>query len=364
MRITAYVPCRNNESTLPEVLAALRDQTRPADQLLFINDHCTDRSPEIARGFGFEVHELVEKGGLSAGRNKALEMARGDVILGLDADVAAKPDYLAILEKKFEANPDVAGIGGRVDERYTDTAPDLWRAMHLPLHRGDQEQRDPRMLFGATTALRVAAARQVGGWDERFLTHYEDVDISNRLKAAGHHLLYAPSCRAWHLKRDTLDTVLRSDWSWSYYGFEHCFVDLPTWLSLRSEAPWQFHRHFRVQECDTPQLWYITLLAPWSFTVRDLVALRKNAPEIGDIMEVVQLAQAVLDRYGYGHEIVGWVGAWLRNLARSLDVATTPPGKLHPHILNRSLNGALQSIPNCTYCSACRAQVTHLYPSA
>src|SRR2546430_1314503 len=99
MRISVYVPCRNNETTLAEVLRSLRNQTRPADQFLFINDRCTDRSPAIAADSGFEVHDQVGNNGVAAGRNQALALANGDVLLGLDADVMAAPDYLARLER-------------------------------------------------------------------------------------------------------------------------------------------------------------------------------------------------------------------------------------------------------------------------
>src|SRR3954449_10597127 len=89
MRLSVYVPCRNNETTLAEVLWSLHNQTRPADQFLFIHDRCTDRSPAIAADSGFDVHEQVGKIGLAAGRNQALALADGDVLVGLDADVVA-----------------------------------------------------------------------------------------------------------------------------------------------------------------------------------------------------------------------------------------------------------------------------------
>ena len=87
MTITAYIPCHNNETTIGQAAAALRKQTRPADQYLFINDRCTDRSPDIAREHGFTVVDLVGKKGLAAGRNLALQLCASDVLFGVDADV-------------------------------------------------------------------------------------------------------------------------------------------------------------------------------------------------------------------------------------------------------------------------------------
>ncbi|HUB26051.1 MAG TPA: glycosyltransferase family 2 protein [Tepidisphaeraceae bacterium] len=94
MLITAYVPCHNNESTINEVLSSLRQQTRPADQFLFIDDRCTDQSPLAARRHGFQILQMPGKHGLGAGRNCALAHADGDVLLGVDADVAVDANYL------------------------------------------------------------------------------------------------------------------------------------------------------------------------------------------------------------------------------------------------------------------------------
>ena len=67
MKITAYVPCFNGETTLAEVLEGLRTQTRQADQYLLINDHSTDGSVAIAHRFGFEVADAAEgQSGLGA----------------------------------------------------------------------------------------------------------------------------------------------------------------------------------------------------------------------------------------------------------------------------------------------------------
>ena len=280
MKITVYVPCHNNEATVGQTLASLRQQERPADQFLFINDRCTDKSPDIARQHNFQVLEMPGKKGLAAGRNCALAHAHGEVILGVDADVVIAENYLHELKKRFATMPDIAAIGGRMDERFTDTPADLWRAMHMPQHHGPDEMRDPRILFGSTTACRVAIARALGGWNERFVSHFEDVDLSGRIKAAGHHLLYAPACQAWHLRRDTDDSVLRTHWYWNYFGYEHAVRDFALWLNRRMPYIWQCYRTFRTEDLQHPALAPITLRA---MVVDDTRSIRpaQNGPRGG-----------------------------------------------------------------------------------
>jgi glycosyltransferase involved in cell wall biosynthesis len=355
MKITVYVPCHNNQQTLPEVLAALRGQTRQADQHLFINDHCTDQSPAIAAEQGFQVHEVNESRGLAAGRNEALRRASGDVMLGIDADVVLAPDYLERLEGQFAVHADVAAIGGRLDERFKDTAPDLWRAVHMPQHHGNREQFDPRILFGATMACRVEQVRQIGGWDERYVTNYEDVDLCRRLQAAGARLLYAPDCQAWHLRRDTLDTVLRGIWNWNYAGFEDCFADVNTWIERRVPMTWGMYQRFRVEDLEYPKLTYISLLFPWSFIIRDLDVLGKTVSDVGSPCEVASLARAVLTAYGFEADLVGRAAQWLEQLAVSLGHRREAQTPLHPDILGHLRFGSLQSIPDLNYGRRCRA---------
>jgi len=353
VKITAYVPCHNNESTLPEVLAALRAQTRPADELLFVHDRCTDQSPAIAEEYGFTLLEQRERTGLAAGRNLALARATGDVLLGVDADVVLEPGYLAELERKYQENPGVAAVGGRLQERYTDTPADLWRAVHMPQQYGEHELVDPRILFGATTSGRVEALRRVGGWDDRYLTNFEDVDLSTRLKAAGFRLLYAPSCRAWHLRRDSLDSVLKGIWSWNYYGYEASFKDVPTWVAHRAGVIWSRYRLCRVEDLNHPSLTYISLLLPWSWTLRDLNALASTAADMGDFRQVAQLARDVLTYYGYDGGLVGRASEWLGRLAEGLPNAARCSGPLHPDILAHVRYGALESIPDMNYARRC-----------
>jgi cellulose synthase/poly-beta-1,6-N-acetylglucosamine synthase-like glycosyltransferase len=363
MRISVYVPCRDNETTLAEVLRSLRDQTRPADQYLFINDRCTDRSPAIAAEFGFEVHDQVGKGGLAAGRNRALALADGDVLLGLDADVVAAPDYLEKLEGEFAAQPRISAIGGRLEERHREAPADLWRAVHMPQHHGDLPVVNPRLLFGSTMAVRVAAAREVGGWNERFLTNYEDVDICARLKAAGLHLLYSPGCRAWHLRRDDLDSVMRTFWRWNYFGFEEALKDVPTWLDTRLPIHWTSYQSFRVEDLDYSKLAYITLLFPWAWALRDLAIVRSRDARAGGLVDVAALAERILTTYGYPTETVVNAARWLQELALSLDEGAGAQSPLHPRIASRMRVFALQSIPDLTYGASCsRAIAATLNP--
>jgi hypothetical protein len=253
------------------------------------------------------------------------------------------------LEKRFETMQQIAAICGRMDERFTDTPADLWRSVHMAQHLGSEEQFDPRILFGAVTAGRVGILRQLGGWDERYVTAFEDVDITQRLKGAGHRLLYAPSCRAWHLRRDTDESVLRTHWNYGYYGYEHTFSDIQSWLSGRLPYIWRRYQIFRVQDLHHPSLSSLTLRTSWAWVIRDLNVLRKIAPEVGHVPDVVKVADAVFSMYGADAQCGRKVLDWLSELAASLEDPAAPKLPLNQQIVNHVYTAALQSIPDGRY---------------
>jgi glycosyltransferase involved in cell wall biosynthesis len=349
VKITVYIPCRNGEKTLSDVLTSIKSQTRPPDQCLFIDDHCTDQSPAIARESGFEIFPVPDPGGLAAARNVALNHATGDVLLGIDADVSIEPGFVREMGKIFAEFPQLAAICGRLDERFRDTTADLWRAVHMPQHHGPKQMLNPRVLTGATSAVRVSVLKQIGGWNERFHSNAEDVDLTTRLLKAGLSFLYAPTCRAWHLRRDSMESVLRTHWRWNYFGYEDRFATLNEWIHMRLPAIWEEFRLCRVIDLKHPVLCPTTLVFPFGWVIRDLHALRPRIKGIGHIGDVVAIAGAVVLRYGMPQKHAADMCHWLTQLLAELDLPPKSQDRLHPEIAHWIRVRAQESIPDITY---------------
>ncbi|HUB26508.1 MAG TPA: glycosyltransferase [Tepidisphaeraceae bacterium] len=352
MKITVYVPCHDNEKTVGQTLESIQRQVRPADQVLFIDDHCTDQSPAIARSLGARVVELTEGRGLAAGRNCALCNASGDVVLGVDADVVLEPPYLLELERRWNAEPEIAAIGGRLDEKFTDTPADLWRAVHMPQHHGNKELFNPRLLFGATMACRVEPVRRIGGWNEKFQTNHEDLDISNRLKEAGFKLLYLPACRALHLRRDTPESVLRGIWKWNEAAFAPHRASMPAWLAEGLPTIWRIYRVFRVMDLKFPGLTPVTMRMPWEWMVRDLHVMGGAGMETGEIRDLIPLARGVIESYG-GAAVTPSLCSRLQSLIDELEDGVSAGGRLLPEIVSAVQWQALEGMPDGNYWHKC-----------
>jgi glycosyltransferase involved in cell wall biosynthesis/FMN phosphatase YigB (HAD superfamily) len=87
-RLTVCLITRNEESFLDAALASVKGL---ASQIVVVDTGSTDRTIEIARSHGAEVHALPWNDDFSAARNAALSYARGDWVLVLDADEELPP---------------------------------------------------------------------------------------------------------------------------------------------------------------------------------------------------------------------------------------------------------------------------------
>lgn len=95
--ITAVIPCLNEEKGIAEVLARM-----PAfvDEVIVVDNDSTDRTAEVARGFGARVlHERVR--GYGRAYKTGLLDARGDIVVTLDGDHSYPVDAISYLLEVF-----------------------------------------------------------------------------------------------------------------------------------------------------------------------------------------------------------------------------------------------------------------------
>ena len=90
----------------------LRSVEALADEIVVVDSGSTDRTLELARGFGSRVKIFVESWrGFAAQKNFSIARTSGDWVLSLDADEVVSADLAAeILELMAESNPLAAGL--------------------------------------------------------------------------------------------------------------------------------------------------------------------------------------------------------------------------------------------------------------
>jgi glycosyltransferase involved in cell wall biosynthesis len=104
MTISVIIPSYNAARLLPNAVDSVLRQTRPADEVIVVDDGSTDDTAEVCRGLDRRVRYIRrENGGLSAARNTGLAASTGEWFLSLDADDVLYPQALQALSEKADS---------------------------------------------------------------------------------------------------------------------------------------------------------------------------------------------------------------------------------------------------------------------
>ena len=223
--VTVAVPCYNGEKFISENITSILTQTRIPDEILVIDDGCTDKTPGIVKGFrGVKLIQHLSNKGLAASRNTALMNASSDVLVYLDADTRAHPKLLETLLQGYSAD-DIAGVGGRAIETTASSNEEenniynLWRHLHAKQGFGDSSLSGVNMLWGLCSSYRKKALERAGGFDPVYKTNGEDVDIGIKINKLGLKLVYLPEAIVYHNRNDNFDSLKEMLARWYFWGY-------------------------------------------------------------------------------------------------------------------------------------------------
>lgn len=210
---SVIIPNWNGLRFLPTCLNALRQQTFTDFEIIVVDNGSTDGSREfIAREFpATRVLALESNRGFAPAVNAGIRAARGDVIVLLNNDTEADPNWLAEIARALETDPRAGMIVCKLrlfDQRdHLHSAGDFYRVDGIPGNRGVWEQDrgqydDARGIFGGcggAVAYRKAMLDEIGAFDEALGSYCEDVDLNWRARLAGYPVVYAPNAIVYHM---------------------------------------------------------------------------------------------------------------------------------------------------------------------
>lgn len=209
-RISVIVPFHRNLALLRRVLTPFA--RRPAHvELIVAADGPVEDWRTVAAEFGARGVELPVRSGPAAARNRGADIAEGEILVFVDGDVIAAADAIDLIERVL-ADPAITAVFGAYDEDPPD--PGFFSQYKNLSHGYVHSTTGNRALtfWAGLGAVRTAAFRAVGGYDERFdRPCIEDIEIGYRLTADGAVIAIDPRIRGTHLKRWTLWSSVRSD---------------------------------------------------------------------------------------------------------------------------------------------------------
>ncbi len=274
---TILVPLRDEAEVLMQLAQALDRLDYPHDRLdikllLEEDDRRTlaaSRALKLPACFEIVVLPDAEPRTKPKACNYGLLHARGEYVVIYDAEDMPEPDQLKKAVAAFRmADPRVACVQAKLSyynrlqnslTRWFTAEYAMWFDLLLP---GLQAARMPIPLGGTSNHLRVAALRQVGGWDPYNVT--EDADLGIRLHKAGYRTLLINSDTYEEANAEFVNWVRqRSRWVKGY---------VQTWLvhmrhpgSLLRELGWRGFIGFQAMILGTPLtfllnpvLWLVT----------------------------------------------------------------------------------------------------------
>lgn len=224
LRLSVAIATCGRPEALRTCLAAIAAQSRAPDQIIVVDQQPSIESRAIVAQSGLAVDYLEQaRRGLSASRNLALSKATGTILAVTDDDCFADPSWIEGLIDGFGLPAAPAAVTGPVLPPPGDPPSDMC-ALSLRLSRATRlfsTRVNPWQVgSGANFAARIDILRDLGGWDERLGVGTrgmagEDIEIVDRLFAAGHSILYKGDVvmhHAWQTRERRRETR----WSYGY----------------------------------------------------------------------------------------------------------------------------------------------------
>lgn len=247
LRLSVVVPFHRNLAQLRQCLAAVRTSERslPAGasllEILVAANGATEDPRPVANEAGATLLTIERACGPAVARNRAADVATGNVLVFVDTDVIINADALGRLAALLQTHPDAGAAFGAYDEEPADPGfvSQCKNLAHSFVHQ--QASGDARTFWAGLGAVRSEVFARVGGFDERFpRPSVEDIDLGYRIHASGARIILDPAIRGKHLKRWTFKSSIVTDvrdrgvpWTQLIHRYDGLHDDLNVRVSYR-----------------------------------------------------------------------------------------------------------------------------------
>lgn len=201
--ISLIIPTYNRSDALALCFSALSRQSASGRfEVVVVDDGSEDDTAAVcAEDHGFPIRYIrQENAGANAARNRAIEAAAAELLLFMNDDTIACPEFVAVHLDAHAALPDPGmSVLGRMTVH-----PDFAANPLSPLHHdasfipltGKEELRWTEF-FTCNLSVKTRFLRDHGCFDEALRWH-EDIELGERLVQHGMRLFYRPEALGYH----------------------------------------------------------------------------------------------------------------------------------------------------------------------
>lgn len=208
MKTSFVTTLLDEENTIVDLLESLNNQSVLPDEVVIVDGGSTDKTIskikefEKSSGSKLKIKLLTAKGNRSIGRNKAIKISSGDIILLSDGGCILHKNWIKNIIKPFGKDVDV------VAGYYSGIAKNTFQKSLIPYVLVMPDRVNPATFLPATRsmALKKSVWIKTKGFNEK-LSHNEDYEFAKRLKKMNFNIYFARDAVVYWIPRDSLKTV-------------------------------------------------------------------------------------------------------------------------------------------------------------
>ena len=226
MRTAIVILNYNTKEYLRKFLPGLQASTQGLDAQVIVADNAsTDGSAEMMKAVFPEVPLMVfeENYGFTGGYNKALDGLDAEFYVLINSDIEVPRNWLKPLLDWMDSNPDCGACGPKLISYYDRSSfeyagaaggyldrygyPFCRGRMLQKLEKDNGQYNNPENVLwcsGACLMVRSSVLKSLGGLDNRFFAHMEEIDLCWRMQLAGWKVTNVPESEVYHIGGGTL----------------------------------------------------------------------------------------------------------------------------------------------------------------
>lgn len=215
----------NGKDFLEKFLPIVIENNADFAEIIVADNKSTDDSVDFMRQNFPNIRLIVNdfNGGFATGYNIALRQVEAEYYVLLNSDIEVTPKWIEPVIELMDSDENIAACQPKILSYYEKTKFEYAGAaggfidkygypfcrgrvfQHLETDNGQYD--DVKEIFWATGAcmfVRASLYHELGGLDDDFFAHMEEIDLCWRLKNAGYKIMYCPDSKIYHIGGGTL----------------------------------------------------------------------------------------------------------------------------------------------------------------
>ena len=217
----------NGKTFLEQFLPSVVKHTKNAKVIVADNCSTDDSIAFLKNNFPTVKIVVLDKNyGFAGGYNKALKQIESQYYVLLNSDVEVTENWLEPMEELLENDSSIVACQPKIKDQkkkthfeYAGASGGFIDKYGYPFCRGRifdeleediNQYNDSTEIFwasGAALFIRAEEYHNIGGLDEFYFAHMEEIDLCWRLKNQGHKIMSCPSSTVYHVGGGTLNKI-------------------------------------------------------------------------------------------------------------------------------------------------------------